>query len=116
MQLLIEISLLIFTLGSAAVFGGFFHQRSEKSKNITSGMFLGSLAALGGYVLYLVLGKIEYDFSFATQNWVMLAVLIVLAVLAYMYRNDRKTQPMVWMAAGVLSAAALAIQFIWHIS
>ncbi len=116
MQLLIEISTLIFVLGTAAVFGGFFHQRTEKSKNITNGMYLGSLVGLGGYLLALLLAKIDGAKSVATNTWVVLVILVVLAVMAYMNRNDRKSKPGVWLLAGILSAAALALSFIWHIS
>ena len=116
MKFLIELSILIFTLGNAAVFGGFFHQRNEKSKNITSGMFLGSLFALGGYVAAVLLSKIEYDAAPSKQTWILLALLAIGVVVAWVKRNATKSDPLTWWLAGIIAAATLAIQFIWSIS
>ncbi len=101
MKFLIELSTLVFILGNAAVFGGFFHQRNEKSKNITSGMFLGAMFALAGYLAAVLLTKVEYDAvaveadvgrswcsspSARSSRWVK--------------RNDRKSDPLTWWIAG----------------
>ncbi len=116
MKFLIELSILVFTLGNAAVFGGFFHQRNEKSKNITSGMFLGSLFALGGYVAAVLLSKVEYDAAPSKQTWVILVLLAIGVAIAWFKRDERKSDPLTWWLAAIIAAATLAIQFIWHIS
>jgi len=115
MDFLIDISQLAFILGTAAVFGGFFHQRSEKSKDITSGMFIGSLVGLIGYVLLLIFVKIDLDVSMSKNNWLVLIILAALAAIAFWKRDARKSDPLTWWAAGILSAAAFAFMFIWHI-
>src|SRR5690606_19374102 len=116
MDFLIELARMCFILGTAAVFGGFFHQRTEKSKNITNGLFLGSLVGLGGYLLTLLLSKIEYDLEPGTNTWVVLVALVLVAFLAFTNRDSRKSNPPVWLAVGVLSAAAFALTFIWPIT
>jgi FtsH-binding integral membrane protein len=115
MQFLIELSILVFILGNAAVFGGFFHQRNEKSKNITSGMYLGSLGAFAGYALAAILTKVKYSASPSKETWIVLVLLAIGAVVAFVKKDDRKSDPLTWWLAAIIAAATLAITFIWHI-
>lgn len=113
MTLLLQILAFLFLLGNAAVFGGFFHQRTEKSKNISNGMFLGGLVQLGALLGTFLLTKIEYDVDPNKDAWILLVISLAIAALGYFFRNDRKSNLLVWLAAGALSALALALRFIW---
>lgn len=113
MQLILEIMLFLFLLGNAAVFGGFFHQRTEKAKNITNGMYLGSLVQLGGLLGVFLAQYIEYEVTPDRDGWIMLVISVAIAAIGFVFRKDNKHNMLVWLGAGVLSAVALALTFIW---
>ena len=108
-----KIGFVLVALGSAAVFGGFFHQLKEKSKDVTNGMFQGALIQLVGGALLLILAIVD-DVDLKTTHWVYFVIIpVAIAGLAFYKRNARKSDPLVWGLLGLLSAAALCLGLFW---
>lgn len=99
----------LLILGTAAVFGGFFHQIQEKSKDVTNGMFLGGIVQAVSAVMILLLA----DGSLSRVTWVYLIIIpALILVLVVVFRKKQNNQ-IVWGALGLLSAAALALGLFW---
>lgn len=115
MDILVDIITVVWILGLAAVFGGFFHQIQEKSKDVTNGMFLGGVAAAAAWIVLTILGYVSDDVAKAdTAHLVVYAIIALgIAVLVFAFRKARKTQPLVWAALGVLSALGLVLRLFW---
>ena len=113
MELLIQILTALWVLGLAALFGGFFHQIQEKSKDVTKGMLWGSLVALvAGVVLVILQFAGEAAFADDTHMYVLAGITVVAAALASVFRAKRN-QAIVWFVLGLLSALGLVIGIFW---
>lgn len=113
MDILIQILTAVWVLGLAAVFGGFFHQIQEKSKDVTKGMLWGSIGALiAGVVLVILQFAGEAAFADDTHMYVLAGITVVTAVLAFVFRA-KKNQAIIWFVLGLLSALGLVIGIFW---
>ncbi len=99
----------LLILGTAAVFGGFFHQIQERSKNVTSGMFLGGIVQAVAAAMILILGEGGLD----TRTWVYLIIIPALILVLVIVFRTKSNQQLVWGALGLLSAAGLVLGLFW---
>lgn len=112
MDIVMKVVLLIELLGLAAVFGGFFHQLKEKNKNVTNGMFLGSVIQLIAFAIILVY-KLTQGASFDVKAIILTLIAVVIAVLGFVFRKKTADNVPVWLALGVLSAVSVAMQVVF---
>lgn len=99
----------LLILGTAAVFGGFFHQIQEKSKDVTNGMFLGGIVQAVAAVIILLLA----DGDLLRPTWVYLIIIPALILVLVVVFRRKKNNQIVWGALGLLSAAALVLGLFW---
>jgi predicted membrane protein len=104
-------------LGLAAVFGGACHQLKEKSKNITDGMVCGSIVALiagVGLVIIKYATDTVVPFMYERKHLITYsAILLIVAALAYLFRNNRKSIPLVWAIVALLAGTGIVLNLFW---
>lgn len=112
MDVVLQIVLLVELLGLAAVFGGFFHQIREKNKNVTYGIFIGSIVQFVAFLILLIYGLTQGG-KFDTETIILLVISLVIAVLGFVFRKKTADNLPVWLALGVLSALFIALQVVF---
>jgi hypothetical protein len=116
-ETVIDILTAIMLLGLAAVFGGACRQLREKSKNITKGMVCGSIVALiagVGLVIIKYASDTVVPFMYERKHLIAYcAILGVVAALAYLYRNSRKSIPLVWAIVGLVAGTGIVLNLFW---
>jgi glucose uptake protein GlcU len=107
----------LMLLALAAVFGGVTHQIKEKSKDVTRVMFRAStialVAGLGMVFIKYTSDKVVYILK---DRWHLLAyglILGVVAGLAFLYRNKKKSVPLVWAIIGLASGTGIVLHLFW---
>ncbi len=107
----------LMLLALAAVFGGVTHQIKEKSKDVTRVMFRAStialVAGLGVVFIKYTSDKVVYILK---DRWHLLAyglILGVVAGLAFLYRNKKKSVPLVWAIIGLASGTGIVLHLFW---
>lgn len=117
MKTVIDVVTAVMLLGLAAVFGGACHQFREKSKNITKGMVCGSIVALiagVGLVIIKYASDTVVPFMYERKHLIVYgAILVIVAALAYLYRNNRKSIPLVWAIVGLLAGTGVVLNLFW---
>lgn len=112
MDVVLKVVLLVELLGLAAVFGGFFHQIKEKNKNVTYGIFIGSIVQFVAFLIILIYG-LSQGASFSTETIILTVISLAIAVLGFVFRKKTADNVPVWLGLGVLSALAFALQVVF---
>lgn len=107
----------LMLLALAAVFGGVTHQIKEKSKDVTRVMFRASTIALvAGLGMVLIKYTSDKVVDFLYDRWHLLAYGLILAIvagLAFLYRNEKKSVPVVWAIIGLAAGTGIVLHLFW---
>ncbi len=112
--LLLEIAKFIILMGAALIIGGVWHQIKEQRKNVTPGMFLGSIVQAVGVVLFSVTLVVQDLVPDAAHLVVYGLIAVGLLALGFVYRKATKDVMWVWATMGALATAWVALMIWWQ--
>jgi len=115
MDFIYNLVFILHFIGLASLVGGFIVQMSSPDKGVNAAMFHGALTQLvtGLIMVGMVEGGAVEDELNMTKISVKLAIVLVVAVLAFIGRKKTPPQVALWGAIGALSIANIFIAVLW---
>lgn len=119
MEFLYDAILVLHFVGLALLLGAFLVQVKDPDRTVTRWMWDGALTqlvtgvAMVGMLSGGALGEEAKDYVDTTKIAVKLAIVIVIAVLAFVGRRKPAPQVGLWATIGVLTLANVVIAVFW---
>ena len=116
MQFLYNLILVLHFVGLASLLGGVIVQVASPEKGVNRAMLDGALLQIVTGVIMVGIsesGSLEGDKLNMTKISVKLAIVIVIAVLAFLGRKKTPPQVGLWGITGALTLASVVIAVFW---
>lgn len=119
MDTVFDILVILHFVGLALLLGAFLVQLTSSQKTVTHWMFDGAMTqivtgiAMVGMVSGGALGDEAKDYIDNTKMAVKLAIVIVIAVLAFVGKRRPAPQFGLWLTIGLLTLANVVIAVVW---
>ncbi len=113
MELAIKLVLILHFVGLSMLLGGTLYQMREKAKNVVRLMVDGAYTQLVTGIALLALVHANDEDVNDVKFGVKLLIALVITVLVFVNRKNRKHTPRVWWSVLLLTLANVSIAVLW---